>query len=105
MYYPEISERWDNTGINRPDMAARGHTDRGEGSLSKNVAPTKLQGQFSPGPMPSITLKGVSITGQSSVPYQQAVEAAQTEAQSALNQDQIPRAYRGAVKGYFDDLK
>jgi len=105
MYYPEISERWDNSGLERPDIAGRGHTDRGEGTLSKNVAPTKLQGQFTPGPMPSITLRGVSIAGKSSVQYQQAVDTAQSEAQSALNQDQIPRAYRGAVKGYFDDLK
>lgn len=105
MYYPEITERWDNSQVRRPDMAGRGHTDRGEGQLSKNVAPTKLQGQFSPGPMPSITLKGVSITGTSTVQYQEAVGTAQSEAQSALNQDQIPRAYRGAVKGYFDDLK
>ena len=64
-----------------------------------------IAGQFSPGPMPSINLKGVSIVGQSTAPFQQAVDAAQSEAQSALNQDQVPRAYRGAVKGYFDDLK
>lgn len=105
LYYPEISERWDNTGLNRPDMAARGHTDRGDGKLSENLASTKLQGQFSPGSMPSITLKGVSIKGQSTVQYEQAVEAAQSDARSALNQDQVPRAYRGAVKGYFDELK
>lgn len=105
LYYPEISERWDNTGIERPDMNPRGHTDRGDGQLSENALPTKLSGQFTPGPMPAITLKGVSIKGQSSVPFQQALETAQSEAQSALNQDQVPRAYRGAVKGYFDDLK
>jgi len=57
------------------------------------------------GPMPSITLKGVSIKGQSTVSLQEAVTAAQTEAQSALSQDQVPRAYQGAVKDYFDDLK
>ena len=55
--------------------------------------------------MPSITLKGVAIKGQSRVDYEQAAAAAQTEAQSALNQDQVPRAYRGAVRDYFDDLK
>jgi hypothetical protein len=105
MYYPEITERWDNSGIQRPDMAARGQTDRGDGQLSANALPTKLRGQFNPGPMPSITLKGVSIKGESTVGYQQAVDTAQTDAQSALNQDQVPRAYRSAVKGYFDDLK
>lgn len=105
LYFPEYSERWDNSGVTRPDMASRGHTDRGEGQLSENALPTKLQGQFSPGAMPSITLKGVSIVGRSSVQMEQAVQSAQSEAQSALNQDQVPRAYRGAVKGYFDDLK
>ena len=55
--------------------------------------------------MPSITLKGVSIKGQSTVEFQQAAAAAQSDAQSALNQDQVPRAYQGAVKNYFDDIK
>ena len=55
--------------------------------------------------MPSITLKGVSIKGQSGVSYQEAVATAQSDAQSALNQDQVPRAYQGTVKDYFDDLK
>lgn len=105
LYYPEFTERWDNTGIQRPDTAPRGHTDRGDGKLSANAAPTRLTGQFSPGPMPSIPLKGVSIVGHSSVQYQQAVDAAQSDARSALNQDQVPRAYRGTVKDYFDDLK
>jgi hypothetical protein len=74
--------------------------------MSENTAPTKVKGQFTPGaPMPSITLKGVSIRGQSTVQFQQAATAAQTEAQSALNQDQVPRAYQGAVRDYFDDLK
>lgn len=104
-YEQERTARWDNTGINRPDMDPRGHTDRGDGRLGDNLAPTKLTGQFSPGQMPAITLKGVSIKGQSSVQYQEAVDAAQSDAQSALNQDRVPRAYRGAVKGYFDDLK
>jgi hypothetical protein len=55
--------------------------------------------------MPSIKLKGVSIKGQSRVEYEAAVLAAQSEAQGALSQDQVPRAYQGAVRDYFDDLK
>ena len=107
IYYPEQNTgRWDNSGINRPDIDERGLTDRGEGELSDSLTPTKVRGQFSPGgPMPSITLKGVSIKGQSTVEYQEAVSAAQSEAQSAINHDQVPKAYRGAVKDYFDDLK
>jgi flavin-binding protein dodecin len=55
--------------------------------------------------MPSITLKGVSIKGQSTVKFEEAAATAQSEAQSALNQDQVPRVYQNAVKDYFDDLK
>jgi hypothetical protein len=104
--YPEMSDLWDNSGANRPDMAPRGLTDRGDPHLADNLAPTKVHGQIAPGtPMPAITLKGVSIKGQSAVGYQEAVSAAQNDAQSALNQDQVPRAYQGAVRDYFDDLK
>ena len=55
--------------------------------------------------MPSISLKGISIKGHSTVAYQEAVVAAQSDAQSALSQEQVPRAYQGAVRDYFDDLK
>jgi hypothetical protein len=104
--YPKMSGLWDNTGVDRPDRDPRGLTDRGDPQLADNLSPTKLHGQISPGgPMPSITLKGVSIKGTSSVSYQEAATAARSDAQSALNQDQVPRAYQGAVKDYFDDLK
>ena len=100
------SDHWDNSGFDRPDQDARGHTDRGEGELSDALKPTKVKGQFKPGgQMPSITLKGVSIKGQSKVAYEEAATAAQSDAQSALSQDKVPRAYQGAVRGYFDDLK
>ena len=36
---------------------------------------------------------------------QHAITIAQSEAQGALSQDQVPRAYKGAVKDYFNDLK
>ena len=100
------NDRWDNSGIVRPDMDERGHTDRGEGELNDALRPTKIKGQFtSGGPMPSITLKGVSIKGQSKVTYEEAAATAQSEAQSALSQDKVPRAYQGTVRDYFDDLK
>jgi predicted nucleic acid-binding Zn-ribbon protein/uncharacterized integral membrane protein len=106
MYDGQWSDHWDNTGANRPDQDARGHTDRGEGELSDALQPTKVKGQFSPGgQMPSITLKGVSIKGTSKVSYQEAATAAQSDAQSALSQDKVPRAYQGAVRDYFDDIK
>jgi polyhydroxyalkanoate synthesis regulator phasin len=104
--YPEMSSSWDNTGIVRPDSNPRGPTDRGEPQLADDLNPAKLNGQLTPGsPMPSISLKGVSIKGTSSVEFQQAAATAQSDARSALNQDQVPRAYQGAVKNYFDDLK
>jgi hypothetical protein len=106
MYDGQWSDHWDNTGSVRPDQDARGHTDRGEGELSDALKPTKVKGQFSPGgQMPSITLKGISINGQSKVEYSEAAAAAQSEAQSALSHEKVPRAYQGAVKDYFDDIK
>jgi hypothetical protein len=103
---PELTELWDNSGIEMPELDPRGLTDRGEGEVPKDVQATRVRGQFSPGgSMPSITLKGVSITGQSSVAYEEAVAAAQSEAESALSQEKVPRAYQGTVRDYFDDLK
>ncbi len=67
---------------------------------------TKVKGQITPGgPMPSITLKGVSIKGTSTVAFEEVAATAQSEAESALTQDKVPRAYRGAVRDYFDDFK
>ena len=102
----QLSERWDNSGIDWPEMDARGITDRGEGKVRDDLMASKVKGQFSPGgQMPSITLKGVSIKGQSTVQYEEAAATAQSEAQSALSQEKVPRAYQGAVRDYFDDLK
>lgn len=106
MYDGQWNDRWDNSGVVRKDMESRGLSDRGEGELSDALKPTKVKGQFSPGgQMPSITLKGVSIKGQSKVAYEEAATAAQSDAQSALSQEKVPRAYQGAVRDYFDDLK
>jgi hypothetical protein len=105
-FNPGLQQYVDNSDIKRPDTAPRGNSDRGDGELPENLSPTKLHGKFSPGgPMPSITLKGVSIKGKSTVAYQEAASAAQSAAESALNQDQVPHAYQGAVKDYFNDLK
>jgi predicted nucleic acid-binding Zn-ribbon protein len=100
------TQAWDNSNVQRPDTDARGFTDRGEGKLPEGMTPTKVKGQLSPGgQMPSITLKGVSIKGQSTVALQEAITAAQSEAQAALSHEQVPRAYQGAVKDYFGELK
>lgn len=74
--------------------------------MPENTQSTKVRGQISPGSsMPSISLRGVSIKGESHVQYTEAVTAAQSDAQSALSEEQVPRAYQGAVRDYFDDLK
>jgi hypothetical protein len=105
-YTPQMTDHWDNTGAVRPDKDPRGVSNRGDGELNDALKPTKVKGQFSPGgQMPSITLKGVSIKGQSKVAYEEAAVAAQADAQSALSQEKVPRAYQGAVRDYFDDLK
>jgi bisphosphoglycerate-dependent phosphoglycerate mutase len=105
MYDGQWSDHWDNTGSVRPDQDPRGLTDRGDSGLNDALKPTKVKGQFSPGgQMPSITLKGVSIKGQSKVAFEEAATAAQSDAQSALSQEKVPRAYQGAVKDYFDDF-
>jgi len=106
-YYNSKNEGagWDNTGIERPDMEGKGHTSRSD-DLNPNLTPDKVKGQMSPGgSMPSITLKGVSIKGTSNVKFEEAATTAQQDAQSALNQDQVPRAYQNTVRDYFDDLK
>jgi hypothetical protein len=101
----EITDLWDNSGLGDRDADARGHTDR-DRARPDNLTPTKVKGQISPGgQMPSITLKGVHVKGESRVQYEEAVTAAQSEAQSALSQEKVPRAYQNSVKEYFDDLK
>src|SRR6267154_617733 len=51
--YAEMADRWDNSGIERPDQESRGVSDRGDGELSDAFVPTKVKGQMSPGgPMP-----------------------------------------------------
>jgi hypothetical protein len=105
-YNGQQTELTDNSAIKQPDMASKGLTDRGEGELSDALKPTQVKGQFSPGgQMPSITLKGVSIRGTSTVSLEEATVAAQQDAQSALSQEKVPRAYQGAVRDYFDDSK
>ena len=55
--------------------------------------------------MPSITLKGVSIKAPAKSPTRKPPPPQTSDAQSALSQEKVPRAYQGAVKDYFDDLK
>jgi tetratricopeptide (TPR) repeat protein len=100
-----IDDLWDNSGINRPDMEGKGLTER-DINHPEGLVPTKVKGQMQPGgPMPSITLRGVSAKGESRVQYAEAVASAQSDAQAALNQEEVPKAYKNAVRDYFDDIK
>jgi hypothetical protein len=102
----DLAQRWDNSGFSRPEMDARGNTDRGDSKVPEEMVSTRIKGKINPkGPMPSITLRGVSIKGSSKVQFEEAVTAAQSDALNALNQDKVPRAYRDSVRDYFDDLK
>ena len=103
---PQYSENWDNSGLSRDSKDPKGVTDRGDPKVTDKTTPTKLRGQMqNAGPMPGITLKGVSIKGQSNVEMEQSTAAAKQEAEDALNKEQIPKSYQGQVKDYFDSLK
>src|SRR5437773_10889053 len=45
--YGEMTDRCDNSGVQRPDMAARGERDRGDGELVEELVPTKVKGKAS----------------------------------------------------------
>jgi hypothetical protein len=101
----QIDDLWDNSGVKRPDQAGKGQTDR-DSNLPQGLVPTKIKGEMQPGgAMPSVTIKGLSIKGTSKVSYTEAVAAAQVDAQAALSQDQVPKAYQNSVRDYFDDFK
>jgi hypothetical protein len=103
--YDDGTGNIDRSSLDKRDQEGRGLSERDQ-KMNDGLAPSKVKGQFSPGgQMPSITLKGVNIKGTSKVQYEEAATAAQADAQSALSQEKVPRAYQGAVKDYFDDLK
>lgn len=94
----------DNSGFDRAGMESR--SGLAEPEKGPALTASRVRGQITPGgEMPSIPLRGVGIRGQSKLAYEQAATAAQAEAESALGQDKVPRAYRDSVKNYFDDLK
>lgn len=101
----QIDDLWDNSSNQRPDQAGKGQTDR-DNNLPGGLVPTKIKGEMQPGgAMPSVTIKGLSLKGTSHVNYSEAVAAAQVDAQAALSQEQVPKAYQNSVRDYFDDLK
>jgi hypothetical protein len=96
----------DNSGVTRPELEARGLTDRGEATLSEGLIPTQVRGNMQQGrPMASMAIKGLNLRGKSQVNFTEALEAAQSEAANALNQDRVPRAYQDTVRDYFSELE
>lgn len=104
-FYPENTGLGGGIGGRQPGVAASEYEDGGEEPLSGMAVPSRVQGALTPGPMPSVALKGSGMRGQSAVGYREAVVAAQTEAERALSQDTVPRSYRSSVRGYFEDLE
>ena len=103
---PESAEGWDNSGLTQPTLDSRSVVSEDAPDKNPNLAPARVKGQMSPGgSMPSITLKGVHIKGQSNAKFTETAATAQADAQKALNQDKVPRAYQDSVKTYFDDFK
>lgn len=101
---PPDTGRWENQDIARPDLDPRGITDRGDSQLSENLTPDRIKGRFTPGDsMPSISLRGVNVRGESRVDYTTVGAAAQGENQSAQNAQNVPRIYRETVRAYFDE--
>jgi hypothetical protein len=100
---PEYSATWDNTGVERPDMNPRGQTNRGPATPPGDTRTLKVKGQLGTGgPMPGISLRGLSIKGESNVKVEEAFGAASQEAENALTKESVPKSYQGAVKEYFD---
>lgn len=95
----------DRAGSGRSDLDLQEATEGVEGAISEGTVSVRVRGAWTPGPMPSVSLKGLNLRGQSTVEYREAVAAAQSEAERALSQDTVPRAYRASVRGYFDDLE
>jgi DNA repair ATPase RecN len=104
--YGEGTPYVDRSALNDRNQDGRGLSEREQSDLTDRLSPTKVKGQFSPGgPMPSITLERRQHQRHEQGAYEEATATAQADAQSALSQDKVPRAYQGAVKDYFDDFK
>jgi len=96
----------DNSGFKRPEMTPRGISERNASLPQDRLLPTRVKGQFQPGgPVASVSLRGLSLRGESRAAVKQVIEAAQEEAQRAMTEEEIPRPYQSAVKAYFDQLQ
>ena len=67
--------------------------------------PTRIKGRVRPGRVVgSFFAGGVQLKGEARLEYQKTVKAAAQEAAEAIQKEQIPRAYKEYVRGYFQEL-
>ena len=66
----------------------------------------QVKGELKQGRMiGSYFVNGKQVKGEARAEYSEVVESARTEATEALAQEQIPRAYQGYVRDYFEEMK
>jgi len=70
-------------------------------AVNPTKAPSKAQGGTIIGQM---LVDGPQMRGQATAEEREAVNAAQRDAQDAIDRDRVPRQYHGAVQKYFEQL-
>jgi len=80
----------------------RGMDESGQTSTDR----TRVQNQSKPGPIiASWYFKGSQVKGEAQRDFSEVMQAARDSAAEAINQNEIPRKYEGAVKEYFSQLE
>ena len=70
------------------------------------VQKTKVEGPQKDGPVvASWLIKGSQVKGESKKQLQDVIQASRDAAAEAIQDNEIPRKYEGAVKKYFGDLE
>lgn len=82
-----------------------GKPEQGKGSAKPIYAPTERDDKR-PGLEMTFEIKAPTFKGtKSSVPYQKVLPSYAKKAESALNQNEIPKEHQQRVKRYFESLK
>lgn len=82
-----------------------GKPEQGKGSGKAIYAPTERDDKR-PGLEMTFEIKAPTFKGtRSSVPYQNVLPSYAKKAESALNQNEIPKEHQQRVKRYFESLK
>ena len=90
----------------RPDMHAKFEQIYNPERIATTALDTKVKGKLgSKGKSYSITIKGEPDKATAREGYAAVSGEYRRSIESALNKEDIPPAYRGQVKGYFESLK